>query len=861
MVMALAAARRPIRAVAGLEAAIAPCCAAALLFHPTPLTGPALLLGLLPSAGRWITAGRPWRPTPFDVPLALLVAGGVVGQLVTLDPGGGAIRLAGLASAIILFAWAREHAASPRAAFRVSLTLLAAVALGTVLLIHVAQPFLRLERVPPLALLANALEPLGLYRALVADDDALQRFRLYASGVGALAAVALAMTVGLAMAGFDPRPAGASRQEATVAGRAGRLAKIPDRRPRAELVWLALGGLFFGAVLLVADNRGSMLAAAISLACLVVWWRPRLLLLSALLLFGTLDLIALGMAQRGLSPRTVLERLDFWQKGMLLAAETPLTGVGLGVHSVQLAYRAAFQPANPPFNHTHNIYVQGLLEQGVLGLAGLVLLTIAVLRRGPALGRVPDGRSRAAGLAAMGGTLTLLTAGLTEVVALTTVGGALLAVLLGLLAAARDACPPVPSPAVDAAAGRRSGGSWPGSRAVRELVERATRARSQLFGAERRRRGAVVAAILASCLAVAVLAATGIARPLAAVPFLNVGTSALYVATLPEDVSRGERARALAWATPALQTAGAIDPGSVPARRNLALALAASGDRPGARRLADEARSRADPTDHDARFGVGRAYLAAEAWDDTIATWEQAAAGPQLLRLGRRLNQASDARRTTGLRALTAAARLGAPGRLAPDAIVQAELAHGASVDEAIRQLDPLVASGGMVEYQARLEMARTYRRAQRLDEAQGALTAAEAAGRDPQVELERGLILLWRGLVPEAEPFLAWAASHLLDPSLPVPDGDDPRYWLAVVQARLGRHAEAVRIARAGLAELPSEQASLRVPYYLLLGDSLLALGRPDEALSTYQAGQRIAPGDGQLGEGVARARAALRQ
>ena len=64
-----------------------------------------------------------------------------------------------------------------------------------------------------------------------------------------------------------------------------------------------------------------MIAAALTLGCLVVWWRPRLLLVAALLVFGTLDLIALGLVQRGFNLRTVVERLDFWQKGLLLVAE------------------------------------------------------------------------------------------------------------------------------------------------------------------------------------------------------------------------------------------------------------------------------------------------------------------------------------------------------------------------------------------------------------------------------------------------------------------------------------------------------------------------------------------------------------
>src|SRR5690349_13186941 len=88
---------RPIRLLVEHESALAPVCALALLLHPTSLSWPALVLGLSPSAARLIAIGRPWRPTPFDAGLALFGLGALVGQLVSLDPAGGAVRLFGLA--------------------------------------------------------------------------------------------------------------------------------------------------------------------------------------------------------------------------------------------------------------------------------------------------------------------------------------------------------------------------------------------------------------------------------------------------------------------------------------------------------------------------------------------------------------------------------------------------------------------------------------------------------------------------------------------------------------------------------------------------------------------------------------------
>lgn len=797
--------------VVQMEPITAPICALALLIHPTPLSWPALVIGALPIVARLLMHRRPWRPTPFDLPLALLTVGGLLGYAVALDSVSSGSRLAGIGSAIITFGWLREHASTPSAAARASRILLLLLAASAILMVHIAQPFLQLDRAPPLGWLAQVMEPWGLYRLLVADPGALQRFRWYASGAGALAAVGLAYTVGLGLVAVD------------------------GRRWR-QLAGLALAGLLFTGLLIAADNRGSMVAAAVTLGGLVIVWRPKLLLLAALLVFGTLDLIALGMAQRGLNLRTVVERVQFWQNGLTLATETPWTGVGLGTKSVELTYRAAFQPTYPPFSHTHSIYVQALLEQGILGLLGLLLLVWALVRLAVRVRHLPDHQLRGPGFAAAGGALALLTAGLTEIVALTTLGGVLLAAMLGLLAGAiADATP------VSESQTRRP--AWLPNWLALPIRMRPTRRQ-------------LVTAISALALGGVLLA--GLTRPILASPFLNLGTNALYRGTLQSGLSRPERSEALSTADHWLKIVNTIHPDSVTAWRNRALAAAALG-RPGdARILADTARLKADPADHAALFGVGRAYAEIEAWDQTILAWEQAGAGAQLLRLGLRLTQEPDGlTQEQGLRALRTAAVLGAPGRLAQDAIVKAVMQHGGTPEQAVGQLQPLLI-GGAVEYQTRLEIVRVLRLAGRLDEADAALAEAARYGHDAQHDLERGLLLAVRSKDAEAESVLRDAAADLGDASLPLPDGDDPRFWLATVQARQGKHEQAVTTARAGLAGLPPEQNSLKAPLHLVQADSLLALGRAEEAIPVYQAGLRIAPGNQSLTEGLARARQA---
>ena len=688
--------------------------------------------------------------------------------------------------------------------------MLALVTVGAVLLVHVAAPFLRLDRVPPLAVLAGILEPLGLYRLLAADAAALQRFRLYASGVGALAAVGLSMTVGLGLSSPG----------------------------RWRLVPLGLVGVFFATLLYAADNRGSMIAAALTLGTLVVWWRPRLLLIAALVVFGTLDLIALGLAQRGLDLRTVVERLEFWRNGLLLAGETPFTGVGLGVSTVQTVYRAVFQPAYPPFSHAHNVFVQALLEQGVLGLAGLILASVALLRLG-VVAAGSDSRARAASLAAAGGALALLTAGLTEIVALTTVGGALLFGLLGLLVASHDAAPRVEA-ATPAEASR-----W--SKVVRRLTALPTIRRPRRWAAAP---GRPRARSLAGD-------GGGTFARRAPVPERRHGRA------VPRDARRGSkppgappngrlggvgaphghRRRSRGRRRPPEPEPG---PGSQQRLRDGAPAGRGGprphlGRRPSTGCSASGGRSR--------RAATGTAPSRPGPRSGPVRSFSASAASWSRVRPGSAASRRSSRRRRSARR--PARRRTPSAGRRSRTA------SRPTGRSFASRRCWP---PGGTVEYFALLQKARLYRLDGRLDAAQDALYQTAPSLRDAQFAIEFGLLLLAREQVADAEQPLLWAVENPSDPPMPVPDGDDPLYWLATVQLRLGKAALAAVTARAGLASLPAEQASLRVPYHLLLGESLLAAGDADEALAAFQAGQRLAPGDRRFAEGIARARAARR-
>ena len=703
--------------------------------------------------------------------------------------------------------------------------------LGAVLLVHVAAPFLRLDRVPPLAVLASLLEPLGLYRLLVADEAALQRFRLYASGVGALAAVGLAMTVGLALAA----------PQADVSSSLLALGRPLLRRPALRLRQSRLDDRRRAHPRL--PGRLVAPAAARSLAALVV--------------FGTLDLIALGLVQRGFNLRTIVERLDFWQKGLLLAAETPFTGVGLGVESVQLAYRAAFQPAYPPFSHAHNIFVQALLEQGILGIA----------QPGPAERRAASTRCRAAATRRRpgsappawppaGGALALLTAGLTEIVALTTVGGALLFGLLGLLVATHDA-------ARDLATSPTSRSRTPLQR-MRPPVARAC----GIHASTQQLTTPGVACSLGKA-----LRADGrdwsslglvVARMLARVPAWR-GRSPRCRSSTPARRRSTEarsptisaaptRARALAWAGPCSSRRSPIDPAAASPGETSAWPSPRVATALAARRLADEARARTAPDDRDGLFGVGRAYAAAGAWTPPSPP------GPRSALARSSCASAASSSRVqsweTGIAALVSAAQVGAPARPAADAISRAALAHGESTEAAIARSG---AAGrrpaDMVEYYARLQIAHLYR----LDRRTRIGRAGAGRGRTRSSATSRSsssvaCSSVWRERYARGRGTrCVWVVEHPVEPPQPVPDGDDPRYWLAVVagaarQAGRGRRDRPSRPRRpaagAGLAAGAVPPAARRQP----AGAREARRG----AARRFRPASALAPADARLADGI---------
>jgi O-antigen ligase/tetratricopeptide (TPR) repeat protein len=791
--------------------------ALALLLYPNPLIAPAAILGALPLLGRWIAVGRPWPRTVLDLPLALLLAGGLLGATAGLNGEAIAMRLSGLLAGLFLYALAVTHIGDARRFRLTVLVLLGLSAIASLALVNMAAPFLHLDRLPTLATLAQVVDPWGFTQGLSDEEALLKRYRLRPSGVGALADIGLALAFAAALG-------------------------LSTWRSRA---FLLVPTALFCAVLFVTDSRASLVAGAVTLGTMAGFWNVRMLPLIPLGGLAVLLMAGAGLATKGMNLRTIEQRFWFWENSLYLAQEYPITGVGLGTQSVQLTYRTYFLPSFPAFSHAHNIYLQALLEQGVLGMVALVALTLGAVWLGWRARLAEDRWVRAGGMAGLGMALVLCSIGLGEITAVSPIGSALLLMALGLVAAAGSGVPAT-APAADAPPG---------------MVARLR------AGAARHRR-----AILAG-LAVAIMVGglVGGTR-LAAVTLLNIGSIEVNRALVSEETTKEERQRYLDQSLWLLRTAAALDPTHPSIQRNLAIALAATEDTRRARQAADRARDQTEPDDRRGMFQVGRTYVAVGNWAEAIKAWQAAEAGPQLLQLGQRLlrsrnwDQASAAFRAT--------AALMPDSRGAYEGIVRAAEGRNDDPAQVAQQFAPLIALGGQHAYFSHLELARYFRQLQRPTRSLAHIREAGLIRVDADHALEEGATFVQLGRYVDAEPLLKRAVAAITeqlgrvrdDPLEPNRSDNylaaknlDAFYWLAVVQARTGQTEAALATAREALEYVDPSRRNLRTPFLAIIGDALVARGQPAEALEASEQAGTASSDDPHVLDTMARATAII--
>ena len=117
----------------------------------------------------------------------------------------------------------------------------------------------------------------------------------------------------------------------------------------------------------------------------------------------------------------IATRLDFWDAALSMFQAHPVLGVGL--NSFDVAYvdldttGRTFLPGSglAPPESAHNLYLNTLAEQGLVGIAALLLLILAAGRMVLALRRSSDPRIRNFGLGLLGAGIALLVSNLFDV--------------------------------------------------------------------------------------------------------------------------------------------------------------------------------------------------------------------------------------------------------------------------------------------------------------------------------------------------------------------------------------------------------------------------------------------------------------
>lgn len=190
-------------------------------------------------------------------------------------------------------------------------------------------------------------------------------------------------------------------------------AAVVDGRGRAlhlAAVVLCLVGI------LVSFSRGALLGLAV-IPFLFVPWRvamgaaPLLALVVALAMPG---LVGERFATLSAGGQEIGTRVDIWSAAWRMWTENPLTGVGIGgypqayatarVPARQYLPDTAFEP--PP--HAHNIELDLLSEQGIVGFLAWAALIGGVVRLGLGMRRTGDRFARMFGSAAIAGTAGFL---------------------------------------------------------------------------------------------------------------------------------------------------------------------------------------------------------------------------------------------------------------------------------------------------------------------------------------------------------------------------------------------------------------------------------------------------------------------
>jgi len=183
------------------------------------------------------------------------------------------------------------------------------------------------------------------------------------------------------------------------------------------VILLAAAALGMLAVILITRSRGAFVAAAVSVALVVVLRWPRLFYaVPAALVAGAIGVYVIGPARslEALSLNGALGglsgRAEVWSRAVFALRDFSITGIGIGTFSrlIPLMYPYLTLPQDFHVDHAHNLFLQVGLDLGIPGLIAYLALLIntfvllgSVLRRKGAWLAWGVAAGAAGGLAAM----------------------------------------------------------------------------------------------------------------------------------------------------------------------------------------------------------------------------------------------------------------------------------------------------------------------------------------------------------------------------------------------------------------------------------------------------------------------------
>jgi putative inorganic carbon (HCO3(-)) transporter len=159
----------------------------------------------------------------------------------------------------------------------------------------------------------------------------------------------------------------------------------PLRDPGKFFVLAVLACLLIGTALLLTKSRGGYLAAALSILLLLWWshWRKTAALLSITIIGAGLWLATareVTVAQNMTDPDTLAFRLNVWRVALIMMADFPFTGAGMGAFNHVASRLYPLPPTSNP--GTHNLFLQVATDLGLIGLIAFISIALLILYMG-----------------------------------------------------------------------------------------------------------------------------------------------------------------------------------------------------------------------------------------------------------------------------------------------------------------------------------------------------------------------------------------------------------------------------------------------------------------------------------------------